>query len=316
MLSRLLVVISSWARFALPLGIVFGLLFPQLADVLRPTVTPSIMGLLVIGLLRSPPSSFTAHLQRPALPLAMLVAILLLAPFLVTIVADSLALPGELRNALVLAASAPAIMSGAALAPMLGLDAALATLLIIISTLASSFTVPVIAGLTGASEGGSFWHLLTRSLIVIGVCVLAAHAAYRALGSRTVQDRARELDGISVVLLTLFATGIMAGVTETALRDPMYLLTFVAAAAALNLGLQLLGFLMWLGAGRRIALTFAFVFGNRNTSLILAVMPEPIAPTLILFVAAAQFPIYLMPPILWRIYRTAADETGKPPLHR
>jgi len=55
--------------------------------------------------------------------------------------------------------------------------------------------------------------------------------------------------------------------------------------------------------GRRDALTVGFLAGTRNMGLLLAVLPATVDPALFLYIATAQFPIYIMPTLLRPIYR-------------
>ena len=54
---------------------------------------------------------------------------------------------------------------------------------------------------------------------------------------------------------------------------------------------------------RRTALTAGYCSGGRHNALLMAVLPVTADPDIFLFIAAVQFPIYLMPALLQPFYR-------------
>ncbi|MEZ5864282.1 MAG: hypothetical protein R3D25_09535 [Geminicoccaceae bacterium] len=112
------------------------------------------------------------------------------------------------------------------------------------------------------------------------------------------------LDGLAVLGFAVFAVGVMDGFTATALARPALVGGIVVAVFALNLGLQaitvaaLLPFLPL-----RTALTAGLVAGNNNLGLILAAVIDSAPPAMLVFVATAQFPIYLLPIVQRPLYR-------------
>jgi len=107
--------------------------------------------------------------------------------------------------------------------------------------------------------------------------------------------------------MIVFAIGIMDGVARLFGEDPVYVLRFIAAAFALNMLLQLSTGLVFARFGRRAAVTIGFVAGYRNAGLLLALLPAPIDQAVTVFVAAAQFPIYILPSVLWPLYARAKE---------
>jgi hypothetical protein len=54
---------------------------------------------------------------------------------------------------------------------------------------------------------------------------------------------------------------------------------------------------------RRVALTAGYCSGGRHNALLMAVLPASVDADVFLFIAAVQFPIYLIPTLLQPVYR-------------
>jgi hypothetical protein len=59
----------------------------------------------------------------------------------------------------------------------------------------------------------------------------------------------------------------------------------------------------WPMVGLRLACTAGYAAGSRNNALLLAALPAAVDPDYFLFIAAVQFPIYLIPTLTQPIYR-------------
>jgi BASS family bile acid:Na+ symporter len=106
-----------------------------------------------------------------------------------------------------------------------------------------------------------------------------------------------------VILLIVFAIGLMDGVGERLVSEPRHVLTMIAIAFAANIGLQAVSAAAFLFAGRRRALTTGFLAGNRNMALLLAVLPAGTDPDVSLYFALGQFPLYILPMVMIPVYR-------------
>ena len=102
----------------------------------------------------------------------------------------------------------------------------------------------------------------------------------------------------------VFAIPLMDGVVARAQAEPLKLAGFVAGAFA---GMLLCNLVMAAGMlpflDRRTALTAGYCSGGRHNALLMAVLPVTADPDIFLFIAAVQFPIYLMPALLQPFYR-------------
>ena len=96
----------------------------------------------------------------------------------------------------------------------------------------------------------------------------------------------------------------MDGVVAQAMAQPLKLAGFVAGAFA---GMLLCNLVVAAGAfpflGRRDALTAGYCSGGRHNALLMAVLPASADADIFLFIAAVQFPIYLIPTLLQPLYR-------------
>jgi BASS family bile acid:Na+ symporter len=303
----LLAALSRHARLTLPLGLAVGILVQPLAAALRPSLPYLVVVLMTLTMIRVEPASVVAALRRPIVIALVLAWTLLAAPLLVAAATLSFGIDGELRLGLVLGAACPPITSAAALAIFLGLEAGLALALTVISTLALAATIPAVVALalTGVDGLAAEAILLRSAAIVFGAALVAA-LVRRATGAPRIARHAPSLDGVAVLLLFAFAVGVMDGIPALVAAEPARALAFIGGAFALKLALQAAAGLVFAPLGRRQAATIAFVGGLRNTGILLAILPPPIDPAIVLFVVAAQFPVYILPSLMWPLYRRLA----------
>ncbi len=140
--------------------------------------------------------------------------------------------------------------------------------------------------------------LSLRLAMVVALAALGAFIIRRGLGAR-IAEEAPTLDGLSVVVLMVFAIPLMDGVVGQAQAQPLKLAGFVAGAFA---GMLLNNFVV---AARLPAVPRparlahrGYCSCGRNNALLMAVLPASADPEIFLFIAAVQFPIYLIPAVL------------------
>lgn len=299
---RLLAWLGRHAGGAIAVGVFAGLLLPGLAGLAKPFLVPAILVPFVVALLRVEGAGLRRSLPRAGLAAAW---VLLGAPLLVAMLMRGLGVAEPLAAILVVTAACPPIMASSALALLMGLDVGLA----IVVTVAASAIVPLtlpplalgLAGLPVALEAEAF---LARLALLVGGCFALAALLRRGLGPERIAGRRDELGGLAVLGLILFAVGIMEGVGPRLLAEPLLVLGWLAAASALNLGLQAGTALLTWRLGPRTALTLGLLAGNNNLGLVLAAMAGAAPEAFVLFVAVAQFPIYLLPSVQRPLYRS------------
>jgi BASS family bile acid:Na+ symporter len=298
----------------MPSGLVLGLALPELAAALKPILAPSVVLLLLVSMLRVDPSSIGAAIGRWRLLAVVWLWALVVCPLLALRIGDALGLPVELGHALTVSAAAPPLLFGAMFAAVTGLNAGLALVGVVGGTLLGALTIPLVASGAGLDIGSvSTGAFLLRSLAVVAGTAALAWGIRAALGNARMDAHKTRFEGIGVVLMIVFAIAVMDGIAALAFSDPARLAAFVLAAFALNLALQLGTVALFWRTGAFDAATLAIVGGFRNNGLLLAILPPPVPPEIVLFVAAAQFPIYIVPSLAWPLYAKAArvDRTGQ-----
>lgn len=308
---RLLVAVDTLLGFlgrhatrVLFLGVFLGLAVPPLANLARPVLAPTVIVLLAALLLRIDWSAMAEYARRPVLASVLTAWLLLGAPMAMWAILMPLAAPESLTTALVLMAAAPPILSSAAIAVLLGLDGALAIVAGLVSTLLAPLTVPPLALLLLDLDLqiGTLTFMGRLGVIVLGAFALAGAIRWLA-GPRRLAAHARQIDGVVVVAMLVFAVAIMDGVTATLLERPGTVGLWAIASFLANPGLQALGILVFGWLGRRGALTVGLTSGNCNMGLLLAALPATSDFDVLLYFAVAQLPIYMLPAILLPVYR-------------
>ena len=289
------------ATTILPLALGVGLIFQDIAAAARPLLWPLAVALLMLALARMDWVRVMQLLRHPGLAIFLSLANLIVVPLLVFPLWQTIGLWPGLVTALCLSAMAPGIISAATTAGFLRLDAPLALLLTLFSNFLVPFTLPPLAlWLLGFELHISAIELSLRLALIV---VLGAWAIRRALADRLVEN-VPTLDGLSVVVLTVFAIPLMDGVVARALAEPVKLAGFIAGAFA---GMVTCNLIVTAGClpfiPRREALTAGYCSGGRHNALLMAVLPASADPDIFLFIAAVQFPLYLMPALLEPVYR-------------
>ncbi len=301
---RVLQRMGRHATTLLPFSLLLGLLFQDFAAAARPLLMPLVVILLMLALVRMDWERLVLLLRKPGLAIALSLANLLLVPLVVWPVWQALGLWPGLIAALCLSAMAPGIISAATTATFLRLDASLALLVSLFTNFLVPFTLPPLAlWLLGFDLKIGLVDLSMRLAVIVSLALVGAFVIRRLLGPR-LKEAGTTLDGLSVVVLMLFAVPLMDGVVAKAIAEPLKLAGFVAGAFG---GMLLCNFVVALGTlpfvDLRTALTAGYCSGGRHNALLMAVLPVTADPDIFLFIAAVQFPIYIIPTLLQPLYR-------------
>ena len=152
--------------------------------------------------------------------------------------------------------------------------------------------------------------LMLRLALVVGGSLAGAVLLRRLLPADFSRRHAPQLDGLAVLGLLVFAIAIMDGVSALLLREPGFVLACALAVYAFNVGLQAAGALAFAWLGRQGALTLGLCSGSGNLGLLLAALPDRVSFELLVFIAAAQLPIYTLPVIQRRLYHRWLGQRG------
>src|SRR5438309_974964 len=176
------------ATTLLPFSLAIGLVFQNLSAAARPLLWPLAVALLMLVLARTDWARVGT-----------------LVPLVVWPVWQALGLWPGLIAALCLSAIAPGIISAATTATFLRLDSSLALLLTLFTNFLVPFTLPPLAlWLLGLDLRISAVDLSLRLALIVMLAGLGALAIRRLLGSR-LSDHGTTFDGLSVIVLILFA---------------------------------------------------------------------------------------------------------------
>jgi BASS family bile acid:Na+ symporter len=292
-------------------GIVVGLLLPALARLLRPTLPPLVFLLATATLIRIDWPRVAAHVRQPVRIALMLLWSLIVSPVVIAAVAAHLPLPQGLVQAVVIWSASPALIAAPSLAFLFGLDGSLALVVMLAGSLMMPLTLPpLILGLLGIELPIGIAALMGRLALFWGGAVLAAKVARRLLGLRRIDRLTGEINGLNVLLLVLFAVGIMDGVAGIGAARPRELILYIGAALGAALAQQLFGTAAFLWSGRIPALTIGMICGNRNMASVWASLGALAPPELTLFLVTLQLPIYILPIALRPLYRRLGADAG------
>lgn len=292
---------APWLLFA---GVLAGLLAPSLAALAWPLVLPVTFGLFTLPLLRMDLDEALRHARKPART-ALIVALLMVgAPLLTALASKIIPMPPGMALALIMTATTTPIVSSPAFALLLGLEVELALVVVLGTIVAVPITMPALAlALLGLEIGMGPFELMFRLVAFVGLGLAVAAAARWQFGAAQLKAQAANFDFWNVILLTVFAIGVMHGVMDRLVADPLHVAMFVVAAFLMNLLWQAAGAVAFAPAGKREALTVGLMFGYRNMALLLAVLPDAAPADLVLFIGVAQLPMYTLPVLSAPAYR-------------
>jgi hypothetical protein len=284
---------------AVAASIVVGIFLPPLGTPLRPWFAEIVLVLLVLTFLRVDPTALRAQWAEPRLIVLAAIWTMLAVPAFMGL--GLLAL--DLRHAapalflaLVMNAIAPPAFSSPALAALIGLNAAASLALLLACTAATPFSAPaLIAALTGNGVTVSPLSLGLRLVLMLAGAACIALAIRGVAGRDWLSRQADKIDGLSVVMLFLFALALMSNVLGSALADPLLVAMLLALACAVTFALSAITALVFLPFGADRGLAIAHAAGSRNMGLMLAASAGLVPELVWLYVALAQLPIYLLP---------------------
>lgn len=295
LLFRPLAALGHKSAPAVAASVFVGLALPPLAAVAKPLIVPIILALLTLAFLRTDLSG-TFSARRVGAALLAIGWSMLALPLALGTVTSAMGEPTGVTLALLMQACAPPIMSGPAFALLLGLDPRLVLAVMVGAMVLTPLSAPLLV----AHFSHGALHLDALDLAIRLGAVLGGPAV-AGLALRTMATPVRiatwrvHLDGLNVLLLGLLAIGLMDGVTAWFIADPAFVGGLLAVAFVLSLGAMVATTLLFLSIGAGDALMVGFAAGHRNISVMVAATGAVLPPETWLYVAVAQFPIYLLP---------------------
>ena len=173
-------------------------------------------------------------------------------PLVVAGAAHGLPLDAPLRAGVILSVLAPPVGSAAAIAAILGLQPRLALLTSIGLTLAAPLSMPLLALVFGISVSIDMAALAMRLALIIGLACLIAQAArhWRRQVQPLLPD-SQAAAGVAVLGLMVVGLAMTSGIRAHWASGEHAFMTFVAVAIAINLGVGLLGALLFRSWGAK-----------------------------------------------------------------
>jgi BASS family bile acid:Na+ symporter len=281
---------------AVALSIFAGLALPWLAALFKPAFAPSVFVLLTLAFLRVDPAALRRRFRSPGVVLAGAAWMVVATPLICGYPLVALGFDRGLLIALILQAAAPPVVAASALAALMGLDAALALAVLTVCAAATPATAAIFSALfLGSAMDLSPLALGLRLFIMLAAAAAIAALVRRAAGQAWVECQTERIDGLSVIALFIFAIAVMDGVVGQTIARPPRVLGFLALAFATSLVLGAATAAAFWRAGRTVALTLALSAGLRNLGVMAAAAGGRVPETTWLYIAMAQFPIYLLP---------------------
>ena len=301
---RFLAFSARQASLLLAVGIFGGVLSPALARSFSGYVTPAVLAMMTLVLLRVDIAETLAHLRRPVRVMGIVAFHLLVCPVLVWVVVRPLGLDTGITAGVVIYATGCAATSSAAFARMVGLDPELSLVASLATTVLVPLTAPPMAMLLlGIDLSIATRAFMGRLAIVVGLPLLLSLILRRLIGPVRLAHWASAVDGIMVWLVVFYGVAVMNGLAVRMAADPAWVVQAIIAAFAVDYGLNLVTAGAFAGFGRRVAASAGLMSGNRNMALYLAVLPAAADPRVTLFFGLCQFPLFLSPFLLRPLYR-------------
>lgn len=299
-----LILIARYGKLGLIAGLAAGIALPELAVTLRPWIPEMVALLLFLTAFRIGPRDTVENLASVKRTVATMLVLQLALPLAFVSALALLGLPfSPLALAVTLMLSAPSVTGSANFAILLGHEPAPALRLLILGTAALPLTcVPVLAQLPQFAALGPVLAAAGRLLAVI-LAAAAFGFAMRHWGAPNLSDRGRQAtDGLTVIALAVIVIGLMSAIRPAFEADPANLAFWLAAAFGANFGLQILSYTFLRARGYVDAVPTSIIAGNRNFALFFVALPPEATDPLLIFLGCYQFPMYLTPTLLRRLY--------------
>lgn len=296
--------VARHGKLALIAGLAAGLALPGLAASLRPWIPEMVALLLFLTAFRIGPRDTVENLGAVSRTAGAVLVLQLALPLAFLAGLGALGLPlSPLALAVVLMLSAPSVTGAANFAILLGAEPAPALRLLILGTAVLPLTcIPIFAQLPQFGELSAVLGAAGRLLAVI-LAAAALGFALRHWGRPGLSEAERRAtDGLTVIALAVIVVGLMAAVRPALAEDPAGLGFWLAAAFGVNFGMQIVTYGVLRALGRADAVPTAIVAGNRNFALFFVALPPETTAPLLIFLGCYQFPMYLTPTLLRRLY--------------
>jgi hypothetical protein len=301
-------------RWLLVAGLIAGVGLPSLAAAMRPWLPEMVAVLLFLAALRVGPKQAVGAWHDLTASLTLVVVLQVIVPVVFALVFFAVGWQSVLASALILAVAASPISGGPSLTIMLGHDPAVALRQLVVGTALLPLTViPVFTLVPEFGDPAAIFQSAFRLLVVIAGATALAFAIRLTIMREPSQHARQAIDGVLAIAMAIIVVGLMAAVGPALYGDPGLFFSVLAAATALNFGLQFAA-AAGLSATRwqRYAVPLGVTAGNRNIALFLAALPAAVTDPLLLFIGCYQVPMYLTPILMRPVYGWLAGRSRQP----
>lgn len=293
-------------------GLLAGLLLPGLASAMRPWLPELVGFLLFLTAFRIGPRDAVENLGAVKRTGGLVLFLQLALPVVAVLTFRSFGvMDAPLALAVALMLAAPSVTGTPNFLILLGHDPAPAMRLLVLGTAMLPVTVlPVLALMPDLGGTAASVQAAGRLLAVILGAAAVGFALRHWRFPRLDAAHVKALDGAMSISLAVVVVALMSAVGPALTGDPVTLLWWLLAAFAVNFGFQVA---VWRGlraVGRENdAIPAGVVAGNRNIALFLVALPAAVTDPLLIFIGCYQFPMYLTPILLERLYGHADPAT-------
>ncbi len=300
--------VARHGRLVLIAGLVIGIGWPALAQLMQPLIVPLIASMLFLSTLRIGTDAARPRKRDVPLYLGMAVLFQTVMPLAALAV---LALIGWQDSIIglgvVLALAASPITGSPGLAILSGADPMPALRALVVGTALLPLTVlPVFWVMPIFPDPAATLLAAGRILAIILVAGGGALLVRLVWPSLRAPRAQLGIDGLMALSMGIVVIALMSAVGPALMSGDPALWWILGLVLVLNFSTQLSFWAAFRGAGAvSIAPSMAIVAGNRNLALFLAAVPAGMADDLLLFVGCFQIPMYLTPLTLARLYARA-----------
>lgn len=296
---RLLSYIGQRSGIFLIAGVFVAALLPEVSSVMRPALPFLVALILAVGFAQFDFQKASLELLKPkyfSKTLLIVVAGTLIAAIFLRGVSSLIDIPAHYLLLITVFIAAPPLSSSISLSMLIGFNARLTLQVALLGMLLVPLLGPLCFAIVGIDISVALWVMsLDIAMMIAGGFVMAI-LIQRFVGQDRIASNKDMFSGVAVLTMILFLFPLFDGVVEQIIEAPWQAFYLLLLALLLNLGGHV--FMRW-ALRQKIptdqADALGFMFGNRNVSIYLAVLP--FNPLLSVFIAVAQIPIYITPAI-------------------
>lgn len=301
--------LAGRGRYVLVAGLVTGMFAEPAAIFLKEWIPELAVCLLFLAAFRVGLKAALGAARDFRRAILFVIIFQVIVPVAVFVLFSAVGWTGILPAAIALLSSGASVSAAPHLAVMTGHAPAPALRVLVLGTaLLPATIIPVLWLLPQFGSAASVLSASLNLFLVIGLSAAVAFAVRRTVFSQISEDGICVVDGLSAVFLYLIVVGLMAAVGPALRNDLPLVLVTLAAAFAINFGLQLLFFMLLRNevfAADRVPLSI--IAGNRNMALFLTALPVSVTDPMLLFIGCYQIPMYLTPVLLGRLYASVGS---------